>query len=342
MTGSADPAGRARTLDAVHPLTQRLIARSPAGLRAPVALTARTVDDAIANRLPGLAAEIAFWILLSAPALVLTVLAALTLVAGDDAVLQDQAIDRIVEITSVALTPEAIASVVRPVLESLADTTTVSVVSFGFAVSVWVASRAVKVILVTVALTYGAQQPGGVGHRVLGLVLTLIGLVIGTVLAPLVIAGPGLGEQLATRMSETNGAADVVANVWRVAYWPVAAGVGTVAIAAVYHLGAPWNTRWRRDLPGAVLATAVWLTGSAGLRLYGTWILGTGSIYGPLAGPIVALLWVWLTAFAVLLGAQLNASVERTWPTRHPRDDAPSGLKKLTTSRIPPVEPPRG
>lgn len=326
----------------VHPLTQRLIARSPAGLRAPVALTARTVDGAIANRLPGLAAEIAFWVLLSAPALVLTLLAALTLVAGDDAVLQEQAIDRIVEITSVALTPEAISSVVRPVLESLADNTTVSVVSFGFAASVWVASRAVKVILVTVALTYGAQQPGGVGHRVLGLVVTLIGLIIGVVLAPLVIAGPGLGEQLAMRMGEDNGAATALAGAWRVAYWPVAAGIATAAIAAVYHLGAPWNTRWRRDLPGALLATAVWLTGSAGLRLYGTWILGTDSIYGPLAGPIVALLWVWLTGFAVLLGAQLNASVERTWPTRQRGDDSPAGLKKLTTtSRMTPVEPPR-
>lgn len=326
----------------MHPFTERLIARSPAGLRASVSLVARTVDGAIANRLPGLAAEIAFWVLLSAPALVLTALAGLALVAGDDVGWQEQVIDRVVEVASVALTPEALDSVVRPVLESLVANSTLSVVSFGFLTSIWVASRAVKVVLVTVALTYGAQQPGGFSQRVLGLVVTLIGLIISVVLAPVVIAGPGLGEQIAEQLGEDNGVAAVLASTWRTLYWPVVAAFATAAIAAVYHLGAPWNTRWRRDLPGAVLATSVWLAGSAGLRLYGTWILGTDSVYGPLAGPLVALLWVWLTAFAVLLGAQLNAQIERQWPTRHDRDHTPSGLKKLTTtSRMTPVPPQR-
>lgn len=319
---------------------QRLVDRSPSRLRPGVALVAETIDQTIANRLPGLAAEIAFWALLSAPALVLTALAAIGLVAAEGTGWQEQAIDRIAEVASVALTNQAIDNVVRPVLDSLADNANLSVVSFGFLTAVWVASRAVKVVLVTVARTYGAEEPGGFAHRVLGLALTLIGLVIGVVLAPLVIAGPGLGEQLVERLGPDNGVAAALGEAWRVAYWPVAATVATVAIASVYHLGAPWNTRWSRDLPGAVLATGVWLTGSAGLRLYGTWVLGADSVYGPLAGPIVALLWVWLTAFAVLLGAQLNAQIERRWPTRGADRSGPSGLKRITTSsRLTPVRP---
>lgn len=315
----------------MHPLTHRLIERSPRRLRPAVELTAGTVDGAVANRLPGLAAEIAFWVVLSAPALVLTALATISLVAADGSGWQDEAIDRLVELATVALTPEAIDAVVRPVLDRLITSSSLSVVSVGFLASLWVASRAVKVVLVTVAITYGAESPGGVAHRVLGLLVTVLGLVIALVLAPLVLVGPGFGEQLAEQFDGVQGT--VLAEAWRLAYWPVAATIATAAIASVYHLGAPWNTRWRRDLPGAVLATTVWLGGSAGLRLYGTWILDGESVYGPLAGPIVVLLWVWLTAFAVLLGAQWNASIEHRWPTRPTDGDTPpTGLKRLTTT----------
>ena len=68
---------------------------------------------------------------------------------------------------------------------------------------------------------------------------------------------------------------------------------------------------------GAVVATGVWLAGSAGLRIYGAWVAEGQSAYGPLAGPIVALLWLWLTGFAVLLGAELNAQIERVWTDPH-------------------------
>ena len=49
--------------------------------------------------------------------------------------------------------------------------------------------------------------------------------------------------------------------------------------------------------------------------MYGAWLTGTDSVYGPLAGPIVALLWLWLTALAVLLGAELNAGLARSSAT---------------------------
>jgi membrane protein len=303
-----------------------------------VALAVRTVDGAIRDRIPGLAAELAFWVLLSAPAILLTAIAIVSLVASDGSGWQMQLIDRIVEVASVALTPQAIESALRPLLVNLIEGTTLSVVSVAFLASVWVASRAVKVVLVTVALTYGAEGPGGFAQRILGFVLTILGLIVALVLTPLLVAGPNIGEQL---VELGVGEGGVVAQAWRLLYWPVAALIATVAIASLYHVGAPWNTRWVRDLPGAVLATAGWLAGSAGLRLYGTWILGSDGIYGPLAGPIVGLLWVWLTGFAVLFGAELNAQIERMWPTRGPGgNDAPSTLKKLansTTGRLTPA-----
>lgn len=307
-----------------------MIDRSPERARRPITLCARTVDAAIADRLPGLAAELAFWVLLSLPALLLTAIAALSLVAAEGSGWQDDLIDRILDVASVALSPGAIANVLRPVLVSLVNDTTIPVVSIGFVATVWTASRAVKVVLVVIAITYGHEEPGGIRWRLLAFALTLVGLVVGLLIAPLLIVGPGFGEQLGTLPGVSD---DLLPTVWRAAYWPAVVVLGTVALASLYHVGAPWHTRWRRDVPGAVLATGLWLAGSAALRLYGTWILGTDSAYGPLAGPIVGLLWLWLTGFAVLLGAEFNAQIEQLWPTRPSESQAsPSTLRRLTTT----------
>ena len=311
----------------VHPLPRRVLDRSPERLRPPLRVVIGTVGGALEDRLPGLAAELAFWVLLSLPALLLTAVAGLSVVAGEGNGWQDQLVERIVEVASVALTSQAIENALRPILTRLLDGTTVPLVSLAFLTAIWTASRAVKVILVTIAITYGAPTPRGIGHRVLGFVLTVVGLIIGIVLAPLLIAGPNFAEQLADFGVV---GAETLAATYRAAYWPTAVLVVTAAVAALYHLGAPWSTRWRRDLPGAILATALWIAGSGALRLYGTWILDSDSVYGPLAGPIVGLLWLWLTGFAVLLGAELNAQIEREWPTRDSEDDGDAGrLRRL-------------
>lgn len=316
----------------VHPWTHAVIDRTPQRARRPVTLLAYTADRAVADRLPGLAAELAFWVLLSLPALLLTGIAALSLFAGEGGGWEDDLVTRILQVASVALSPRAIDGVLRPVLERLVADTTIPVVSVAFLGTVWTASRAVKVVLVVIAITYGEEGSGGVSRRVLAFVLTLAALVVGLPLAPLLIIGPGFGEQL----GEIRGLeAGVLASVWRAAYWPTVVAVATAALASLYHLGAPWHTPWRRDLPGAVLATAGWLAGSAGLRLYGTWVLGSDSTYGPLAGPIAGLLWIWLTGFAVLLGAEFNAQIERLWPTRSPHDHTGRGtglLRRLRAS----------
>ena len=306
----------------VHTITRRVIDRTPRRLRPGVRLALSTVDRAVGERLPGLAAEIAFWTLLSLPAALLTVLAAGTVVGG--AVADDwraTLIDRITDIATVALTSQTIERALRPVLERLAEGGGVGLASTAFVATLWVTSRAVKVVLTALTIVY--DRPGlrpAWQTRLLGLGLTLGGLVVGTVLLPLLLAGPGFGQQLSDWL---NGAVPGVAELWRVAYWPATVLLAALALTLLYHLGVPGPTRWRRNLPGAALATLVWLLGSGALRLYGTWILTGDTVYGPLAGPIVGLLWLWLSGFAVLLGGALNAQIEHQWPLDATRRDRP-------------------
>jgi membrane protein len=292
----------------VHPLSRAVIDRTPARLQPSVRLVVRTVDASVADRLPGLAAELAFWVVLSLPALVLTLVTSLgavsAYVAGD---WQDELLARTGEAASVVLTAPTVEDFLLPLLEQLLAGAGVGVVSFAFLTMLWTASRAMKVILVALALIYDRHDHRPAWKaRIQAFGMALAGLLIGTLLAPLLLSGPNI----VAMVDEWIPLADLsgFAAVWSAAYWPTVILVATLAIALLYHVGVPGpRLRWRDELPGAALATGVWLGGSAGLRLYGLWVLDTTSVYGPLSGPIVALLWVWLTGFAVLLGAELNA-----------------------------------
>lgn len=291
----------------MHPVIRSAAQRAPAPLSRPAAVLLRIAEGVTWNRLPGLAAEITFWMLLSVPAFVVAVLAAVGLVATTGSNWEAELVARMVEVSRLVLSSSTINNIVDPVLRRLIEDTGAGVISLSFVAATWTASRAVNAALVAIALVY---RRGGklsrVKGRLLGLALTLGALVVGAVLAPLLIAGPGFGERLQT-LSRID--LEWLVEVWRVAYWPAVMIVATFALAALYHLGTPLRTTWRHEVPGAVAATAVWLAGSGGLRLYGAWIAESRSVYGPLSGPIVLLIWMWLTAFAVLLGAQLNAVI---------------------------------
>ena len=64
-----------------------------------------------------------------------------------------------------------------------------------------------------------------------------------------------------------------------------------------------------------MLALVLWALGAFGLRTYVSWTVSSDATYGPLAAPIVILLWLYVTSLAVLLGAELNAEIEKKWPT---------------------------
>lgn len=296
----------------MHPLSSVVIARTPRVVRRPVEVVIRTTDNALQDRLPGLAAETSFYIVLSLPALVVAIVAAIPVFLPeiDGQNWQEDLIARAVEVSSVALTSNTIDSVVEPLLRNLLTGGSVGVISTAFVAAIWVASRAVKVVLTATALVYGREDHrAGWLQRIIGFVVTLGALLVGTILAPLLLAGPAFASQLEELLEVPLG---LLVPIWQVAYWPTVILLAIGALATLYRIAVPRRARWWRDLPGAAIATGLWLMGSGALRIYGAYLTSTDSVYGSLAGPIVALLWLWLTALAVLLGAELNAQIELT------------------------------
>lgn len=312
----------------MHPFAGRLIARTPRPVRAPVELVVRVAVESSEDRIAGLAAEVAFFALLSLPPLLLTIVAALGFLPGDPA---SEFVSAIVRWSGRIFTRQTVEDVISPLVRALVTDTRPDVLSISFALSLLAASRAVRVVLTTVAIAYDLEgfRPSW-RQRAQALALTL-GLFLSVpVVVPLVLAGPDLGRALADSDLVPAG----VAGLWPAVYWAGLGSLTVVMIAALYHLAAPWWTPFRRDLPGAVLAVAVWVASSAGLRVYTRNALvapeGETSIYGLLAGPIALLVWLYLLAFGVLLGGELNAELERLHPSpEHRRIPAGERLRRL-------------
>ena len=104
---------------------------------------------------------------------------------------------------------------------------------------------------------------------------------------------------------------DFVVTAARWLRWPIIGAVSVAAMAVLYRFG-PAHSRPRRAgaWPGAVTATVLWLAASALFSWYVSTFGSYNETYGSVAAMAVLMMWLWLSAFAVLIGGEVNAELE--------------------------------
>jgi len=128
------------------------------------------------------------------------------------------------------------------------------------------------------------------------------------ILFALVVSGP-----VAREAGSAIGAGSTAVTVWNIAKLPVIVVIVLVMFSLLYYSAPNAKLgRFRSVLPGAVLALVVWIIASALFALYLANFSSYNKTYGTLGGVIAALVWLWITNVAVLLGAQFNAERERS------------------------------
>ena len=270
-------------------------------------LVVSTVGTCFRNRVTGLAAEAAFFALLSLPPLVFGLAGSIGFVFQRFSQTQVEGVrDQVLELASRALTEPTVDSVIKPTLDDVLGPGRFDIISIGFILALWSGSRALNVFVDTITIMYGlGGHRGIVRTRVLSFSLYVMGLITGVVTIPLVVAGPRLVDRLLPQR------VDVLNEL----YWPTVLVLCICFLATLYHVSVPVRTSWRYNIPGAALTMFFWILGSFLLRWLLTVTAGNStSIYGPLAAPIVVMLWLYLLSIAVLIGAALNAAFDRVWP----------------------------
>jgi len=270
-------------------------------------LPVRTLRSASRHRLIGVAAEFAFFLLLSIPPAIL-IFAGLAGYIGDlfgtgaQASLQRSIVNGLGNF----LAPETMRDFVRPAVNDLFARGRADILSVGALLAVWSASRATNVFMYAMDLTHGTPDARvGWRRRLTAIGVTVVGLGILAVVLPFILAGPRLGHAIADHTALPEG----FATAWQVLYWPVAGLAGVAVLASVFRFATTRRTPWREHVPGAILAAALWIAAAFGLRVYASLAFGKGSAFGPLGAPIILLLWLYVSALAVLFGAELNAEI---------------------------------
>jgi membrane protein len=130
------------------------------------------------------------------------------------------------------------------------------------------------------------------------------------VLVSLVLAF--VGGRFAEDLLGFIGLGSTAAHVWNLARWPGAVATAMLVFAFIYYVTPDVRQRsFRWVTPGAVVGVLLWLGASFGLSTYVSKVADVGAIYGTFAGAIVLVAWLWLTNVALLLGAELNAEIDR-------------------------------
>ena len=276
----------------------------------------------------GLAAEMAFFGMLSLFPLTIAIAAGvgfLEPVVGTDAA--DQVRSEVVAALSTGLGSQA--SGVTDAIEELFADTRPGVFTVGLLVALWSASRGFRSTVRSIDAVYHLEQ------RRTYLELRLLSLAMAVVTVPLAAlglvvfaVGPLLGG--GAEAADVFGSAQGYEQAWRVLRWPVGIVVVCAAVTTVLHIAPDERTPWRSDVPGSLVAIVSWALSTVALRVYLRFGGSENLLIGSLGAVLVVLIWLYLLALGLLLGAELNAVLARRSGT--PRE-ARSALEFETLAR---------
>jgi membrane protein len=302
------------------------------GVRQLPYLLRRTIAQAWKDRVLGLSAEAAFWQLLSLPSLFLALIATLGYVSrwfGGQTVNRTET--QLESALAHAFSRQVVMDIISPMLHEVLHGGRADIISVGFVLALWAGSSATSTFVNTITIAYGMRDlRGPVRSRLLALWLFLGSVLFGVVVLPMLVLGPTLLKRTFPRRMQPT-----VSNLVNFGYYPVIVLLLLLGLTTLYHLALPRRLRWWRGTPGSVLAILIFLAGSVALRTYIRFILDHNHAYGTLAAPIAALLFFFVLALGVLLGAEFNAAIEHLSPTpvKPPRVLNPRGWRHLSESR---------
>lgn len=192
----------------------------------------------------------------------------------------------------------------QQVVESTESGNSIAVL-VGLVVAMFIASKAVGVLVIGLNVVYGEREKRPIFWRGVLLVLLTFGLIAMTLLSLGFIA-------VVPAVVDTLMIEPPVDRALKWLRWPALLFIMSFLIALLYRY-APYrrSAQWRWLSYGTLLATLLWLLGSGGLSLYVRYFSSFSELYGSLGAVVALMMWFWMSAFVVLLGAEINSEMER-------------------------------
>lgn len=180
----------------------------------------------------------------------------------------------------------------------------------GLVIAVWSASSGMGALQDGLNVAYDVPEDRKfLAKRLVGILMLLVMLVLGVIPAALILFWKPLGDFFDGFVPLPGGLFDIL---W-IATIAVVALVGLgLMFSALYFLGPKRKSpRWQWVSPGGIIGVLIWLVATIAFQLYVTQFGKYAQTYGALAGVVILVLWLFLTALAVLIGGEFNAELER-------------------------------
>jgi len=230
------------------------------------------------------------------------------------------------------LTPGAAAQIIKDAVEEVGASRGTAGVAFvlGLVGALWSASGYVGAFGRATNVIYDTDEgrPFWKLRPLQIIVTTGLVLLLAVCALAVVVTGP-----LAETVGDVIGVGDIAVTTWDFAKWPVIA-IAVVLLVSILYYAAP-NVRqpgFKSIAPGAGIALLIWIIASLAFGIFVANFASYNATYGGIAGVIVFLVWLWISNVAILVGAELNAELERNRELR-------AGIPPEETLALPPREP---
>jgi membrane protein len=207
--------------------------------------------------------------------------------------------------SELVLPPQALEQV-NPVIDQLQQSKG-GLLSVGIVIALYTASAGVRLMMSAMNAAYDVVEGRPLWKRFpLSIIYTvgIAGMLL--IAAALMVLGPQVMEWIAKQV----GLEYFIVTLWTIARWPVIVILLMVAVALIYYVMPDVKQEFRFITPGSVLAVVVWIIASLGFGLYVKEFANYNAMYGSIGAIIVLLLYFYISAAVLLLGAEMNAVIE--------------------------------
>jgi len=256
------------------------------------------------DRISGLAAEIGFFALLSLFPLLLV--SSATLGGLGSLIGTDLADDVEGQLTEWATALFGADGGVTGAVESLFATSSTSALTVGVIATLYTASRGFAAVVRALDVAYGHHTTRGwVGTQVIGLLLAIGTIIVGSLTMAGLVIGPLFGRE---DIFGGGLAGSILWFLWQFLRYPAAGAILIAWSAWIFHIAPNRRASWRAELPGATFTAVFALLASLLFSIYLRTLSGSNAIFGVIGTAITLQLWLYLLAIGLVLGAEVNAA----------------------------------
>ena len=196
--------------------------------------------------------------------------------------------------------------IVHRTFEEIARGASGGLLSVGIGIALWSATNGMMATIDALNAAYDVvDERSWWQRRLVAIALTLgASLFVLTGLLLLIF-----GEELGRLVARPLGLGALFEVSWALVRWALAAAFLAVGVALVYHFAPARRPAWRWLTPGSAVAVLAWIAMSLGLRFYATTYATYNATYGSIAGVILLMLWLYLSAVVLLVGAELDSEL---------------------------------